>query len=65
MTAFFKRNTTMRRTTAATLLAGALLLTVGCGQTGPLYLPENAPDYGRSDDRKPADDSDKENTEES
>ncbi len=28
---------------AATVLAAALHLLGGCGQTGPLYLPEEAP----------------------
>jgi predicted small lipoprotein YifL len=40
----------MPQTLAVTALAAALYLLGGCGQTGPLYLPENAPAENESPD---------------
>ena len=33
----------MSRLLAASALAASIHLVVGCGQTGPLYLPQEAP----------------------
>ncbi len=43
ITAFVLRIRTMPQTLAAAALAGLIYLLGGCGQTGPLYLPEEAP----------------------
>jgi predicted small lipoprotein YifL len=43
ITAFVSRIRTMPQSLAAVALAGLLHLLGGCGQTGPLYLPEEAP----------------------